>query len=519
MTKKKWDKSTVLSEIKKLHANGEPLNTGHIIKDNDSLYQAAIRHWGGWKNALEELKIPYESVMKRKEWGKDKVIDTILSYHKEGIDLSSRAIRKYDHSLYSVARHHYNAWDNAMNKAGLDYDAIKKRKYRSKEWVLNQIKNRYYKNENLTADYINTKHGALMNGARKRFGSWEKAVETAIGVNYKEEIKRPPGTPSIWNEITIPEKIIELNEKGEDISYKAMWRAGYQSLIAQSNLIFGGYGAAIENAGIDYNKVMKIQKWGNEEAVIQAIKDLKEAKEPLNAMHIRIVNNKLMNAANRYFGGWENAIRKAGLNYDKIRTREEWESNRILDEIKIIGSGGHSLKWCETYQDHSKLLDAARNYFGGWKNAVEKAGFEYKSYNKLEIELGNELEEIAREIFIDVLGFNYEFKQQQPINNKIPDFIDRDTGTWIDSKLSAWSPGIKRDIRDYSPYTKRLKFVYLLGKPPSQGGSEEYPCIIEYQCINDYKDDLVEHDRDDLIEKLRMIEKKVLPSKQRQLNV
>lgn len=131
----------------------------------------------------------------------------------------------------------------------------------------------------------------------------------------------------------------------------------------------------------------KKTKWSNEK-IIEEIKKLHEAGEPLTVKHTAKNYSALYSAALRYFHSWADAVEATGIDYDAIRraSRREairkitkWNKERVIEEIKMIPKAD---LWF-VYKNNIALHSAARREFGSWKKAVEAAGYDYEEINEL----------------------------------------------------------------------------------------------------------------------------------------
>src|SRR5690606_11390254 len=94
------------------------------IRENErSLYDAAWKFHSSWKEACEKLGIETEG---RLRWSKEKVITDIIRLHENGEVLSSRNITRLNNPLIKAASRYYKSWENAVTMAGLNYKEIKK---------------------------------------------------------------------------------------------------------------------------------------------------------------------------------------------------------------------------------------------------------------------------------------------------------------------------------------------------------------------------------------------------------
>jgi len=130
----------------------------------------------------------------------------------------------------------------------------------------------------------------------------------------------------LWTKERIIEKLKEINKLGESISSSSIQQK-YGSLHVASCNRFGNWESTVIAAGFDYNEVNLYSEritWTNEK-IISEIKKLHEDNEDLMASSVRDNHTALFNAARRdsNLGNWENAIEKAGINYQEI-CGERW---------------------------------------------------------------------------------------------------------------------------------------------------------------------------------------------------
>jgi len=123
------------------------------------------------------------------------------------------------------------------------------------------------------------------------------------------------------------------------------------------------------------------QKW-SKQRIIDTIKDMQKQGVDISASNISRNYIPLFTAScsRRYFGSWGNAVRTAGIDYDKIleagkeRRRDKltkWTKETVLEEIRKA----QSKNLLTTYRDRLALYSAARREYGSWKQALEIAGY------------------------------------------------------------------------------------------------------------------------------------------------
>ncbi len=183
---KNWSKEIIVQEIQRLHLEGVPLYSHYMRKTYQELLAAGMRHFGGWKEAVLEAGFSYDEVRRYHQWSNEKIIETIQSLYRAGVDLSFRAVMlsKEAPMVYAAIRtQHFGSWRNALELAGLPAEEI----YRYRSWddqeILNEIRTLHSKGEDLSSKRMDDSSNTLIATARRRFGTWEKAVSDA-GLDY-----------------------------------------------------------------------------------------------------------------------------------------------------------------------------------------------------------------------------------------------------------------------------------------------------------------------------------------------
>ena len=123
------------------------------------------------------------------------------------------------------------------------------------------------------------------------------------------------------------------------------------------------------------------QSW-NPERVIQAIKNRQDGLLKLNAQAVALEDSRLIAAARRLFGSWNNALSAAGISPDSVRLkatrrpRGTWSRTVIIEEIQRRAARKEQLNAHYMHQVDNPLISAATYYFGSWAKALEASGLD-----------------------------------------------------------------------------------------------------------------------------------------------
>ncbi len=204
-------------------------------------------------------------------------------------------------------------------------------------------------------------YGAMV----RLYGSWERACEAA-GIP-PESVRRRRN----WSDRELIAVLREAAARG-DLRYGAVFRKGRSGLVQACAKRWGTWRAALLAAGLRPLRPPPT-RWTRREVAIR-IRARFAAGEPLLASHVHYHAPALKRAAEGIFRKpWRDIVRGLGLPY---AGRRRWSPASVVREIREIRAGGRSLR-CESVRRESRALAlAAVRHFGGWERALRAAGID-----------------------------------------------------------------------------------------------------------------------------------------------
>ena len=181
-----------------------------------------------------------------------------------------------------------------------------------------------------------------------------------------------------WNQESIGLEILRMFEIGEPLNYSAVAHRE-TGLLRAATRVFGSWRAAIEFAGLNYDDIRRYKSW-NRDHIVDRIRELNEKGEDLSWRHISTrLDPQLAAAAIReqHFGSWQGALSAAGLDYDTIRRYRDWDEDVITQELREKHSRGADLNAKYVQQNDVSLITAARRRFESWDRALTAAGLDH----------------------------------------------------------------------------------------------------------------------------------------------
>jgi hypothetical protein len=157
----------VVAEIQRRAATGGNLNSG--ANRGDWLYAAALRFFGSWRGAVEAAGFAYEAV-KLRNLSAEEVLHEICASAAAGVELRANM-----HPRVGLgAQRHFGSWRAAVRAAGCALPL-----QRSIEAVLGRIRADFSRGLSLRVSDVLDREPWLYGAARRRFGSWARALSAA----------------------------------------------------------------------------------------------------------------------------------------------------------------------------------------------------------------------------------------------------------------------------------------------------------------------------------------------------
>lgn len=258
---------------------------------------------------------------------------------------------------------------NEMNSDSPPVQDSRRRRNRrwSAESVVEMIRQWHRENKPLYSHYVRKNFQELLAAGIRYFGSWESAIEAA-GISY-ESVRRYHE----WNKDRIVAKIRDLHRQGVDLSFRAMMLSEFNSMVhaAIRKNHFGSWKNALEAAGLASDEIYRYRSW-DENAILEEIKKLQSLGADLSSKNMDEVANPLIATARRRFGNWEQALRRAGIDYETVRRRQRWSREKVLEGIRELEQKGVTLTSSQARRHNPALFAAAckPHLFGSWSQAV-----------------------------------------------------------------------------------------------------------------------------------------------------
>lgn len=357
--KVRWSKARILHEIREMLRAGIRPSFQTALRRQGALPHAALRHFGGWDQALRAAGCDPQTVRRTRNWSRRAVIAAI---RKLGRPLRSLEVEKEDPGLLAAAMRFFGSWPMASRAAGFPYSSKPRPPKWPREQVLAVLRDRARAGKPLTCTALRRVLPGLVDAVRRYFATWREAVNAAGCGKYL------PAQPRQWERSEILDALRKMASRHGVVATPhlvQLERRDYIGIRRAIELEFGSLARARTVAGVQAKPRLL---WTPE----RFRREIARLRCPLRAGAVARANPKLRNAAVRIFGGWASALRDLGIPHPGLASR--WTRDRILAATRELVRRDltYGSKWSN--RNLPGLFRAASRTFGSLRAAARAAG-------------------------------------------------------------------------------------------------------------------------------------------------
>ncbi|MEX1224541.1 MAG: MucR family transcriptional regulator [Pirellulales bacterium] len=327
----------IIKQIRTLHAvEKQPLNISYVKLHHPKLLRQvmSLKHFRGWRNALEAAGLSYDVI--RVELA-DHLHCAICGKKLKTLTAHLPSAHQMNTEEYAEQYPGEPTTSDAM-RAKTTWSLRKKPHWEriwSREYLIDYMIYKYERDEDLSPWTVYRKEPWVHANAKAYFGTYRAAIEAA-GIDYREV--RVIDLTEKWTEEKVIDRLRRLHLE-EPLASTNDIRLRDSRLYDSCHRYFGGPVLAIEAAGIPYTALRgrRSKSWDRPD-VLRTIQVLAAAGLSIrpNALDAHMDDSapQLLEAAARHFGSWEQAVKKAGVDYANHR------GSRSL-QVSANGVNGH----------------------------------------------------------------------------------------------------------------------------------------------------------------------------------
>jgi len=115
---RKWDRNTIVAELKERFSDEEALNSGALQRQDPGAHAAAVRHFGTYDNALKAAGFKPDRLRQRRKWTRPQVVRELRKFAGHNGGLRDADLRSENPALYGAALRHFKNLATARRMVG-----------------------------------------------------------------------------------------------------------------------------------------------------------------------------------------------------------------------------------------------------------------------------------------------------------------------------------------------------------------------------------------------------------------
>ena len=302
--RRRWSRARVLDELRRLGRRRDLKITAKGLADAGyaGLVSAARTYLRSLPRArrLAGLPDPPFAGGVRERWDDDRVIHEIQHRHRAKLPL---AVTKVPRKLVDAACKYCGSWGEAIEMAGLDYEAVRLRRAAwRRDDVLVAL--RVARNRNSGGGSPGRPGAVLSRHARRWFGSLRDAA-LAAGVD-PEALRRRVR----WTRQDVVDGLRRLARDRPALTITELRR---MKLGVAAERRFGSVVTALERADIEHWPRRDVAPLPSRQELLRELRARRRRGDPLRYTDVAAQQPRLHRAVRKHFGSWSDALEAAGI--------------------------------------------------------------------------------------------------------------------------------------------------------------------------------------------------------------
>lgn len=184
-------------------------------------------------------------------------------------------------------------------------------------------------------------------------------------------IRKPPAPRQAWSRERVITEIRKLHRSGQHMSTSAVIAAGRNDLVIAANKYAGGWVRARTMAGVKFktHRAFSMPVW-DAATVVAEIQARHREGLPLS---LSKAPKSLTCAARRIFGSWRAAVTAAGIDYDSVLLLRRFSDDELLAWLRSLARTNPHISLYDL-DKHGKHTVACRRRWGSLETAAKAAG-------------------------------------------------------------------------------------------------------------------------------------------------
>ena len=175
-------RETIIRKIVELELAGHSMLEDNVRSIDELLHVAAVNEFGSWETALQYAGVNAHDVGRYRDLTPERIKQQLRRLCTTGYDLGAKVNRSRDRALYDAAVRHFGSWRESLTAAGINMANVTHRrpKHLDRESMLLWLRNRKEADQPFTFSEVCLENRDYALAIKREFGSWARALEEAF---------------------------------------------------------------------------------------------------------------------------------------------------------------------------------------------------------------------------------------------------------------------------------------------------------------------------------------------------
>jgi len=174
-------RETIIRKIVEMDLARHSLLEDNVQAANELLHAAAVSEFGSWETALYYAGVSANDVGRCRDLSPERIKHRLRRLCTTGYDLGAMVNRSRDRGFYEAAVRHFGCWRDALTAAGINHANVTRHrpKHLDREAMLHWLRNRQSAGQSVVWTDVCLENRDYALAIRREFGSWRKAIQAA----------------------------------------------------------------------------------------------------------------------------------------------------------------------------------------------------------------------------------------------------------------------------------------------------------------------------------------------------
>jgi hypothetical protein len=175
-------RETIIRRIVEIDVAGGCLLEEIIQASDELLHASALNEFGSWETALQYAGVSSHDVGRCRDLTPERIKHRLRRLCTTGYDLGAKINRSRDRGLYEACIRHFGSWRDALTNAGINLANVTRHKPKNldRDAMLLWIRKRKEAGQSLTFSEVCFENRDYALAIKREFHSWARALEAAF---------------------------------------------------------------------------------------------------------------------------------------------------------------------------------------------------------------------------------------------------------------------------------------------------------------------------------------------------